>query len=176
MMPPKGKRKSKAETYRDAMAMARLVDVDCMIVEDAAKQLGLTRSTGYRLLSRARSLLLTPEIEVNKKAAEPKVKQWYEPNPVRIKQGFTPSRPDPVAEVMQHSAEAKLPEVTLPELPPVEPVRPPVFKPPPDTSEEGRRREWRRQQNEKQMEENGHQLTFRGRQKSPWEQEDNLEY
>jgi hypothetical protein len=118
--------------------------------------------------------LLAPQVEADRKAAEPVVKEWFEPNPARIKNGFIPSRPDPVTEdsKVPEVPEMKLPEVTLPELPPVR--RAP--KPPPDTSEAGRRRAWRRQQVEKQMEENGHQLTFRGRQKSPWEQEDNLEF
>jgi predicted DNA-binding protein (UPF0251 family) len=70
-----GKRKSNAETYRYAMTLAKLVDVDLMEVEDAAKQLGLTRSTAYRLLSRARSMLLAPQVEADNKAAEPLVKK-----------------------------------------------------------------------------------------------------
>ena len=81
MKTPKGKRKSNAETYRDAMAVAKLVDVDCMEVGDAAEQLGLTRSTAYRLLSRARSMLLHAETEANRKAAEPAVRDQYEPIP-----------------------------------------------------------------------------------------------
>jgi hypothetical protein len=79
-MPPKGKgRKSNIEAYRDAMAIVKLVDHDCMEVADAAKALGLTLRTAYRLLSRARGVLLTPQIEADKKAAEPKVNQWFEP-------------------------------------------------------------------------------------------------
>jgi len=85
-MPPKGKgRKSNIEAYRDAMAIVKLVDHDCMEVADAAKALGLTTSTAYRLLSRARGVLLTPQIEANKKAAEPKVNQWYEVDPNHIR-------------------------------------------------------------------------------------------
>jgi hypothetical protein len=185
-----GKRKSNAKTYRDAMAMARLVDVDGMQVEDAARQLGLTRSTGYRLLSRARSMLLAPQVEADRKAAEPVVKEWFEPNPARIKNGFIPSRPDPVVEEnvvgvtddvgdleavgARAEQDVRRPEQEMKLLPIEQPRRAP--KPPPDTSEAGRRREWRRQQVEKQMEENGHQLTFRGRQKSSWEKEDDLEF
>jgi|HubBroStandDraft_2_1064218.scaffolds.fasta_scaffold02438_11 hypothetical protein len=81
-LPPKGKgRKSNIEAYRDAMAIVKLVDHDCMEVEDAAKALGLKLSTAYRLLSRARSMLLTPQIEADKKAAEPMVNQWFEVDP-----------------------------------------------------------------------------------------------
>jgi predicted DNA-binding protein (UPF0251 family) len=81
-LPPKGKgRKSNIEAYRDAMAVVKLVDHDCMEVPDAAKALGLNERTAYRLLSRARSMLLTPQIEADKKAAEPKVNQWFEPIP-----------------------------------------------------------------------------------------------
>jgi hypothetical protein len=81
-LPPKGKgRKSNIEAYRDAMAIVKLVDHDCMEVADAAKALGLKLSTAYRLLSRARSMLLTPQIEADKKAAEPKVNQWFEVDP-----------------------------------------------------------------------------------------------
>jgi hypothetical protein len=81
-MPPKGKgRKSNIEAYRDAMAIVKLVDHDCMEVADAAKALGLTLSTAYRLLSRARGMLLTPQIEADKKAAGPMVNQWFEPDP-----------------------------------------------------------------------------------------------
>jgi hypothetical protein len=170
--PKKTGRKSNAQTYRDAMAMARLVDVDCMQVEDAAKQLGLTRSTAYRLLSRARSLLLAPQVKADREAAAPAVNEWFEPMPRTTGASDVDAGPEP-----------ELPEVravvrTEPEmkLPPVEPVRPPVVEPPPDTSEAGRRREWRRQQVEKQMEENGYALTFRGRKKCEWEQDDNLEY
>src|SRR5580693_4587994 len=79
-LPPKGKgRKSNIEAYRDAIAIVKLVDHDCMEVADAAKALGLKERTAYRLLSRARSMLLTPQIEADKKAAEPKVKDWFEP-------------------------------------------------------------------------------------------------
>jgi hypothetical protein len=81
-MPPKGKgRKSNIEAYRDAMAIVKLVDHDCMEVADAAKALSLTERTAYRLLSRARSMLLTPQIERDRVQAEPKVNQWFEPDP-----------------------------------------------------------------------------------------------
>jgi hypothetical protein len=120
--------------------------------------------------------LLAPQVEADRKAAEPVVKEWFEPNPARIKNGFMPSRPDPVVE--ENVTSEDLDSIPVPvemKLPPIEqPRRAP--KPPPDTSEAGRRREWRRQQVEKQMEENGHQLTFRGRQKSSWEKEDDLEF
>jgi hypothetical protein len=129
-LPPKGKgRKSNIEAYRDAMAIVKLVDHDCEEVEDAAKALGLPLSTAYRLLSRARSMLLTPQIEADKKAAEPKVNQWFEvkpkfsghplPNPTACNKdsgdgatddvGDLEGSPEPQAEVMQHdSGEAKL--------------------------------------------------------------------
>jgi hypothetical protein len=100
---PKGKgRKSNAETYRDAMAVAKLVDVDGLLVEDAATQLSLTRSTAYRLLSRARSLLLRVETETNRKAAEPVVNKWFEPIVAE-----SATKPEPV------------PEIKLPDIQPV---------------------------------------------------------
>jgi predicted DNA-binding protein (UPF0251 family) len=105
MTPPKGKRKSNAETYRDAMAVAKLVDVDGLEVGDAAASLGLTRSTTYRLLSRARSLLLREETEANKKAAEPVVNKWFEPIVAE-----SAIKPEPVSEV---------PEMKLPDIQPV---------------------------------------------------------
>jgi predicted DNA-binding protein (UPF0251 family) len=113
-MPPKGKgRKSNIEAYRDAMAIVKLVDHDCEEVEDAAKALGLTRATAYRLLSRARSMLLTPQIEADKKAAEPKVKDWFEPLPA--------PEPEP-ATVREREFE----------IPDVQPVPTPVAEPEPE--------------------------------------------
>src|SRR5580704_15490896 len=103
-MPPKGKgRKSNIEAYRDAMAVVKLVDHDCMEVADAAKALGLNERTAYRLLSRARSMLLGPQIEADKKAAEPAVNKWFEPitspepsqapSPVEVGSVATPATP-----------------------------------------------------------------------------------
>ena len=95
-LPPKGKgRKSNILAYRDAMAIVKLVDHDCMEVTDAATALGLRLSTAYRLLSRARGMLLTPQIEADKKAAEPKVNQWFEPNPAP-----EPVQPEPAPQVI----------------------------------------------------------------------------
>jgi predicted DNA-binding protein (UPF0251 family) len=92
---PKGKgRKANAKVTADAFKLLKLVDVDLMDVEDAAKQCGLTRSTAYRLLSRARSAVLAPQVEADKKAAEPNVRRWFEPI----------STPEPPVEV-------KLPDV-----------------------------------------------------------------
>jgi len=81
MMPPKGKRRSNALVSRDAFELLRLVDGEGMLIDDAMKQLKLSRSRAYELLGRARSAVLRPKNEANKKAAETNVKRWYEAEP-----------------------------------------------------------------------------------------------
>jgi hypothetical protein len=91
---PKGKgRKSNAETYRDAMLCLKLADHDCLTEEQIVEKTGLSRSTVYRLLSRARSSVLAPQNKANREAAEPSTKKWYElssPEPVDL--NLTPGR------------------------------------------------------------------------------------
>jgi predicted DNA-binding protein (UPF0251 family) len=122
-MPPKGKgRKSNIEAYRDAMAVVKLVDHDCMEVADAAKALGLSERTAYRLLSRARSILLTPQIEADKKVAAPAVNQWFEVDPSLTTEGE-------VGPQVDHEATRFVTVANTATLPAVEPVPEPEPEP-----------------------------------------------
>jgi predicted DNA-binding protein (UPF0251 family) len=78
---PKGKRRANALVTRDAFELLRLVDGEGMLIDDAMKQLKLSRSRAYDLLGRARSAVLGSQNEANKKAAEVNVKRWYEAAP-----------------------------------------------------------------------------------------------
>jgi predicted DNA-binding protein (UPF0251 family) len=80
-MPPKGKRRANALVTRDAFELLRLVDGEGMLIDDAMKQLKLSRSRAYDLLGRARMAVLRSQNEANKKAAEVNTKRWYEAVP-----------------------------------------------------------------------------------------------
>jgi predicted DNA-binding protein (UPF0251 family) len=114
-MPPRGKRRANALVTRDAFELLRLVDGEGILIDDAMKQLKLSRSRAYDLLARARSAVLRSHNEANKKAAEVNTKRWYEaaPEPDTV-------IPFPVLERIER-------EVSLP---PVEPT--PKAEPVPD--------------------------------------------
>lgn len=110
---PKGRgRKSDAETYRDAMEILKLIDHDCLTEEEVVEKLGLSRSTVYRLLSRARSAVLAPQNKANREAAEPLTKKWFE----------LPS-PEPITTAPLPQEESVIAALATPVvIPPVEPA------------------------------------------------------
>ena len=83
-MPPKGKRRSNALVTSDAFELLKRVDGENEDIDEARVRppLKLSRSRAYDLLGRARSAVLRPQNEANKKASETNVKRWYElPSP-----------------------------------------------------------------------------------------------
>ena len=182
-MPPKGKgRKSNIEAYRDAMAIVKLVDHDCMEVADAAKALGLPPRTAYRLLSRARSLLLAPQVEADRKAAEPKVNQWFEPivadsatKPEPVPSSAFNSDPEmggkKPPEERSDEKSSVLPEPLEMKLPDVQPEPTPVSKPEFITLPDGTKRRLRPQAPTEDIYEWSHVMDYSSfRVKTPWRQ------
>jgi hypothetical protein len=173
--PPKGRgRKSNIEAYRDAMAIVKLVDHDCMEVADAAKALGLRLSTAYRLLSRARGVLLKPQIEADKKAAEPKVNQWFEPVPAPEPVPSSAFNADPEMGGKK-PPEPEPPSVAVPAiLPDVQPEPTPVSDPEFITLPDGTKRRIRPQEpsDNEIVYEWSHVMDYSSfRVKTPWRQQ-----
>ncbi len=154
MMPPKGKRRSNALVSRDAFELLRLVDGEGMLIDDAMKQLKLSRSRAYELLGRARSAVLRPKNEANKKAAETNVKRWYEAEPETPIESATVATtatlPDvqPTPRPVEPAPKAKSVRKVQPYTPEPKPVRNP------NEDEATWRVRWRRWQVETQIAEN----------------------
>jgi hypothetical protein len=186
-----GNRRADALCERDAVAIARLMHTQFMSAKEAGEVLGIPARRAQRLARKGLSntWLYTPEHIEHLTEMHTSI--------VTGKGDFELSLPEPVQTAPEPQGEDVVAASATPvATPPVEPARPnPVDTPRgflrlrdgtlrrvtpqalDDTPEAIPLTEtFRQRQVRLQEEENGYQLTLRGRQKSAWEGDDNLEY